>query len=662
MAKKILSQDFNFTNATIINNTISFASVRLTIILTSKWPDENKIGIKASLSGTPSASTPITSTKSFHLNVYEAETFDGETLNSHSITIPIEPNKTYWISNEVVINYPVRLNTYFLMQCFDGLSGNKYAIGNWKREYYILTLSTDGHGTATATSTQAIYGSTATLKATPFSGYIFSHWEASNGISSANLYQNPTTFSFNEDSYVKAHFKLPETLSAPANPWHGSTNAYRSGSSDNIIYHWDAVTNASSYTVRVYGIGGTYNDNEGNYWEYKNITGTQYKDEFGNIRVGNSYYFKVQAIGSGNYSSSGWSKSNSFRVNGYYELYDINKTLYYTSNGIEAFTKGISAKPVTNKTFAYWGDASGNEYTTNITLTSNNTPLKAYAYYTDNEYELTLKGNGGKFGTATEKKLTTSNKKIKLDQRPTRDNYVFRGWATNDTATSPNSNYPPDGTIILSSNLTLYAVWGNESTISFDLNAPTIVGSNPVTAFTTSPTTISPITKTYGQAITLPVMPICTGFKFKGWKNGSTTYDAGAAYNVEGSATLQAQWENNKYSWSEIAPSFGPPLLAIDLIEQWWEFNTTITLRPVWSTSDYDPDKWRPADNFWKVTNGTNTIGSFAPGATFYYNNQDWAKHGNKIQSQWTQVTNWRGAFGDNGGLWIYIGNPGEEG
>lgn len=386
-----------------------------------------------------------------------------------------------------------------------------------------------------------------------------------------------------------------------------------------------------------------------------------YSRTFGVSSVGQTYYAKVKAVSNDSkYADSDWSASKSFTIAGTYKLIDGLDTSHIYRDWVAVAWKENDLTPSkTNYTFAgWWTAASGGTQVRAWEATSSKPDLVLYAHWNASNYTIQLDPQGGTVdGSTTTKSYSvvvgnsfTFNKTVVA---PT--GKVFKGWSktVNGEVKYVNGNsYTP------TSSETWCAVYGDNSVISFNLNAPTKIGTT--TKFGTSPTTISDMTKTYGQAITLPVAQ-CTGFTFKGWSNGSTTIAGGAAYNIEGSTTLEAVWKQNEYSWSEIAPSFGPPLPAIDVIEQWWKFNTTITLRPVWSTSDYDQDKWLPADKFWKVTNGTNTIGSFAPEATFHYNNQDWAKHGNKIQSQWTQVTNWRGAFGENGGLWIYIGNPGEE-
>ena len=71
-----------------------------------------------------------------------------------------------------------------------------------------------------------------------------------------------------------------------------------------------------------------------------------------------------------------------------------------------------------------------------------------------------VNGGSGSIGSqsATVYNATTSYKFTLSSTKPTRTNYIFLGWATSSSATTPSSSIS-DGKITLSSNTTLYAVW-----------------------------------------------------------------------------------------------------------------------------------------------------------------------------------------------------------
>ncbi|ACL76968.1 InlB B-repeat-containing protein [Ruminiclostridium cellulolyticum] len=102
---------------------------------------------------------------------------------------------------------------------------------------------------------------------------------------------------------------------------------------------------------------------------------------------------------------------------------------------------------------------------------------------------------------------------------PTREGYTFGGWIENGEAASIPTTMP-------ARDVTLSAKWNvNEYTITFDSNG----GSS-----------VLPITKEYGTAITEPTAPTRAGYNFAGWKlNGDDyTFSTMPGKNI----TLTADW------------------------------------------------------------------------------------------------------------------------
>ena len=120
---------------------------------------------------------------------------------------------------------------------------------------------------------------------------------------------------------------------------------------------------------------------------------------------------------------------------------------------------------------------------------------------------------------------------------PTRTNYRFLGWDTNNSATT--ATYQPNATYTAEGNATLYAIWQAIYTISFDANGGT---GAPAAQ-----------TKYHGEPITLPAtVPTRTNYTFLGWGVSSSatsaSYQPGATYTSNGNATLYALWAGNEYT------------------------------------------------------------------------------------------------------------------
>ncbi|MBR1629029.1 MAG: InlB B-repeat-containing protein, partial [Lachnospiraceae bacterium] len=102
-------------------------------------------------------------------------------------------------------------------------------------------------------------------------------------------------------------------------------------------------------------------------------------------------------------------------------------------------------------------------------------------------YTITLDGNGGKFGSAKTKKVTSDPELSSVDlgdYTPTRSGYHLKGWSAKK---SGNAEYDPDGYYTPTKNSTLYAIWGKEVTITLDANG----GTFPKGASTNGTTSLS---------------------------------------------------------------------------------------------------------------------------------------------------------------------------
>lgn len=149
-------------------------------------------------------------------------------------------------------------------------------------------------------------------------------------------------------------------------------------------------------------------------------------------------------------------------------------------------------------------------------------------------YTIWFDANGG-FGTPNSQ-VKEKYVDLKLSSIvPTRAGYHFLGWAELSTATT--AQYIPGGMLSKDSDLTLYAVWSNTFTVTFDANGGE---NNPESQL-----------KTQGKPLCLTEnIPVKTGYNFLGWaKNRAATeplYLSGSEYSLDQDLKLYAVWEAKK--------------------------------------------------------------------------------------------------------------------
>lgn len=96
----------------------------------------------------------------------------------------------------------------------------------WQQVDYLVTVTTDGHGTAHASPEGGSRGTHVTISAVPDEGYVFDHWEL---ISGRAFFGSITDSSYGirlsiSDENIKAHFKpIDYTLTAGVSPSNGGT-------------------------------------------------------------------------------------------------------------------------------------------------------------------------------------------------------------------------------------------------------------------------------------------------------------------------------------------------------------------------------------------------------------------------------------------------------
>ena len=180
--------------------------------------------------------------------------------------------------------------------------------------------------------------------------------------------------------------------------------------------------------------------------------------------------------------------------------------------------------------------------TSNITLTA-----KWIARYT-----VSYNGNGHNSGTAPTTVTVDSGGSTTAAANPfTKTGSTFTGW--NTAANGSGTSYAAGATISnITSNITLFAQWQGNPTISFNANKPTGAGAANVAG---QPANVS--SHPYNTTYTIPTTtPTLKGYTFAGWNtaaNGTgTVYAAGATTSaITANTTFYAQWtEKTGYSVS----------------------------------------------------------------------------------------------------------------
>ena len=260
----------------------------------------------------------------------------------------------------------------------------------------------------------------------------------------------------------------------------------------------------------------------------------------------------------------------------------------------------------TNYTLAGWYTAE-----TEGTIIDENTiptgPTTYYAHWTRNEYTITFNLMGGNIaGDITNPTATVlaGNTLTTLPTEPTKTNYTFNGWWTEETdGTQVTAETRPDGTT------TYYAHWTrNEYTITYNLMGGNISGD------TTNPTA----TVLAGDTLTtLPTEPTKENYTFNGWwteETDGTRIDEGTT--PTGPTTYFAHWTRNEYTITYNL--MGGNIAGGDTTNP----TTTVQAGEALGTLPTEPIKTHHAFDGWftEETDGTQVTTETVPeGNTTYY-------------------------------------------
>ena len=197
--------------------------------------------------------------------------------------------------------------------------------------------------------------------------------------------------------------------------------------------------------------------------------------------------------------------------------------------------------PRTNYTFLGWNtqaNGGGQDYAPNSTLVSITSNTTLYAQWTQGQvYTLTYNANGGT-GAPSATSHASGDQVTLAATPPKRPGYRFVEWNTTQTG-SAGLGYSSGGQLTISSNVTLWARWVQEFSVSYEANGATS-GIKPDTSAHDSGTDVT-VAANSGSLER-------TGFSFGGWNtaaNGSgTTFGAGTGQisQIGENMTLYATW------------------------------------------------------------------------------------------------------------------------
>ena len=160
----------------------------------------------------------------------------------------------------------------------------------------------------------------------------------------------------------------------------------------------------------------------------------------------------------------------------------------------------------------------------------------------------------------------------------TRSGYRFTGW--NTKADGSGTPYAAGASLNLTSDITLYAQWAQEFTVTYNANGGTTDCEDD---------------NTYIQDETVIVCstnPSQTGYTFKGWSDGTNTYNASGTFLMPANnVTLIAQWQINSYTvtWDPNGGNWGG---STENKEVTYNYGAAITTPADPTREDYQFDGW----------------------------------------------------------------------
>ena len=376
-------------------------------------------------------------------------------------TVPADQTKTYEVALTLQANSGSLEKTNYSFAGWntaaDG-TGTNYAVGStysidaadelfaqWTADTYTVTFDSQLGSVVTAQTTVSVSSSPSTTR----SGYMFQGWFTATSGGTAITYSYAITGDITlYAQWLSATLETPENLAASAT----------SDTLKSIDVSWDAVANASGYSLRIYNASGGLLDTIALASDLTTYTITSASGSFENIADGITYKISLTASGDGNYANSNESaKVSVTTIASYIISFNANSATSGTVPADQTKTHDVDLALATNsgtlvKTgyrFDGWNtqaDGEGTPYAVGSTYAAD-TDVQLFARWLE-AHTVTF---DSQLGSAVTTKTTVS---VSSSPSTTRSGYTFLGWfeaASGGTGISV-PYWPSD-------DMTLYAQW-----------------------------------------------------------------------------------------------------------------------------------------------------------------------------------------------------------
>jgi uncharacterized glyoxalase superfamily protein PhnB len=451
------------------------------------------------------------------------------------------------------------------------VASNRTLVANFRIYSFIVSTSSNpSQGGTTSGGGSYNFNQTATLTATPNTGYSFVNWTENGTPVSTNANYS---FSVTTNRTLVANFRINTyTISTSSNPSQGGTTSGGGSFNFNQTATVSAIAN-TGYSFVNWTENGTPVSTNANY----SFSVTTNRTLVANFRI-NTYTISTSSNPTQGGTTSG---GGSYNFNQTATVSAIANTGYSFVNWTENGT------PVsTNANYSF-------SVTTNRTLVAN---------FRINSFTISTSSNPSQGGTTSGGGSYNFNQTATLTATPN-TGYSFVNWTENGTPVSTNANY----SFSVTTNRTLVA--------NFRINSFTIsTSSNPTQGGNTSGGGLY----NFNQTATLTATPN-TGYSFVNWtENGSPVSTTPSyTFNVTSNRTLVANFRINSFT---ISISSNPTQGGTTTGGGSYNFNQTATVSAIANTGysfvnwteNGTPVSTTPSYTF-NVTDNRNLVANLEP-------------------------------------------------
>jgi gliding motility-associated-like protein/uncharacterized repeat protein (TIGR02543 family) len=466
------------------------------------------------------------------------------------------------------------------------MDGNKSVTANFQvkppNKYTLTTTASPVEGGTVSGAGNYNSGTSATIKATPAAGYIFTGWSGDATGTSSSI-----TVTMDGNKSVTANFQLVKyTLITTASPVEGGTvsgaGSYNSGTSATvkatpaagyIFTGWsgDATGTSSSVTVTMDGNKSVTANFQVKPPNKYTLTTTASPVEGGTVSGAGSYNSgtsaTVKATPAAGYIFTGWSgdatgtsSSVSVTMDGNksvtanFQVKPPNKyTLTTAASPVEGGTVSgagnynsgtaatIKATPNAGYIFTGWsGDATGTSSSVSVTMDGNKSVTANFQVKPPNKYTLTTAATPVEGGTVSGAGNYNSGTSATVKATPAAG-YIFTGWGGDATGTSSSVSVTMDGNKSVTANFQVKPP--NKYTLT--------TAASPVEGGTVS----GAGNYNSGTAATIKATPNA-GYIFTGWSGDATGTSSSVSVTMDGNKSVTANFQvkpSDKYTLTTAA-------------------------------------------------------------------------------------------------------------